>query len=858
MPKKPIDLIVSALLAKVRLDASGAKSLAHILVVVPTAQSGRRLRRILAERLKAVVPPMIKTPRGMMLDESDAMLACRTDEISAFATVLGDCAVRLGAQEGSDLLLLARQLADIRIVLSSKALFFSDVLSVVKSEMPDDSERWNVLAEIEVQYLAELKRRGKKDSISAMKEFKPDWPEIEEVICFDDPVVLANTLKCALAPIQISQVEPCATAADEAERIAEIFAQVKSDEAWPALCVADARMFTEIVAAMRAKGVNVHDPSETRLSTSSLGHLVSQIVSLLRTSSYSVFSAFIRGGDVRRWICSELEISDEEMTEALIDLDGRQAEYLPQKIDDIRFKTRSKLRAIFELVDIALRKKGLRGILQAIFSGRTLDQRDPASREFAAAAEVVNRLIDECAGDHALLELRLEESTYSLEPDEGADILTDGWMELPFLDADELIVAGFQEGCVPESTFGHPFLPDSLRTKLGLPDNATKELRDRAIFRMVISSRATQAVKVFFHRVDSSGDMLKPSRLLFETSDDSDLVARVEKFYASGVGSSESSAPDIPESWRLKLPIPPEERQITDLSPTRIDLYLRCPFTCYLRDKNVLGDKRMDDKAQELAPWEYGNMAHEALEKFGTCEVKDSTKEKEIADFLCVSVDEWLHNRFGSSVPIIVAMQGESVKRRLAHFSKIQAERRKEGWRIMAAERKLEVQYGHTRFHGKCDRIDFNDATGQWCVIDYKTWDTAQKAEFLEINKKDGSQKWNSIQLPLYCAMLDAENTEFAHARLDKILSCYCVLGKSADEVKFTEGVGGAFVPEAEKLVRNLIERMERGIFWPPGKNKEWEYEYASWLNPSPETTVSPEWIADQNRRIESMKGDDL
>ena len=44
----------------VRTDPSGAKSLAHLLVIVPTAQSGRRLRLKLAERLGAVVPPEIR------------------------------------------------------------------------------------------------------------------------------------------------------------------------------------------------------------------------------------------------------------------------------------------------------------------------------------------------------------------------------------------------------------------------------------------------------------------------------------------------------------------------------------------------------------------------------------------------------------------------------------------------------------------------------------------------------------------------------------------------------------------------------------------------------------------------------
>ena len=840
--KKPIETIVDSLVERVRTDPSGAKSLAHLLVVVPTAQSGRRLRQKLAERLGAVVPPLVKTTRGMMIDEDDPSLAGRTDELMAFSEALAE-----GGRNEDERLGLAKQLSDMRAILSAKAMSFADVAENLKADMPEEAERWRDLAAIEERYREALERRGRKDRIFAMKSFSPSWPGVEETLRFDDPVALARGARHVPS---LAQVTPCATAADEAERIADLFAAVGPDEAFPALCIADPKMFPEVVTALKAKGIDVHDPSETRLVTSSLGHLVGQIVALQRTSSYSVFSAFVRGGDARRWICGGLKLSDDEMTAALVDLDNRQAEFLPERVGDIAPKTSGALRAVFEFVEVQLRKRSLRGILAAIFSGRTLDGRDPAAREFAAAAEVVNRLIDECGDDAAVFEMRLEESTYSLEPDEGADVLTDGWMEIPFLDADELIVAGFREGCVPESTVGHPFLPDSLRRRLGLPDNASKEARDRAILAIAADSREPGAFRVYFHSIDSKGDVLKPSRLLFETDDDADLVARVRAMYGVRAGTAEGAAADLPSAWKLKLPVPPPHKELLKLSPTRLDSYLRCPFTYYLRDVNVLGDKRMDDRAEELAAWEYGNLAHEALEAFGTSGLRDSVDAEAMRSFLEERVDAQLVERFGTSIPAIVALQGESVKRRLGNFAAIQVERRASGWRIVAAERKLELQYGHTRFFGKCDRIDFNDATGEWCVIDYKTWDSADRARSFD-TKKDGTRVWRSFQLPLYCAMLDADREgKFAAARLDGISSCYCVLGKTAADVLFTEPLGGAYVPEAETRVRELVERIERGIFWPPSPTGEWKYDYADWLYPSPEASIAEGWIADQAARL--------
>lgn len=825
-----LERLTDCLAARIETLPSGAKSLGHLTVIVPTAQSGRRLRQALAARFGALIPPEVKTPLTRYLDPSDETLSTRTDTIAAFRAILPKASPTIT-------LSYARELADLRTLLEPKALSFADV-----AEVSEDA-RWSDLAAIEAKYLAELERRGKRDRIFALKAAMA--AETGEVIDWSNPPVDDESSKLSL-----SQIFPCATPADEASRIADYFAAVKPNEAYPALCVADPELFPEIETAFKVRGLKLHNPAETRLVSSALGRLVSQIVSLLTTDSYGVFSAFIRGGDVRRWLKRELKLTDEELTAALVDLDNRQQELLPEKINDIAPKTKGTLRAIFEFVKVQLRKRTLRQILGAIFKDVILDEHDAEAREFAAAAEVVSRLIAECEGDYELFALRLDEATYSLEPDEGEIILSDGWMELPFLDTQELVIAGFGEHCVPESTVGHAFLPDSLRHRLGLPDNAFKEARDRSILKLAVNSRHREAVKIFFHSINGEGDVLKPSRLLFETADDNDLYERVKALYTVKSGSAEGSAGDLPSAWKLALPIPSEYKTLAKISPTRLDSYLRCPFTFYLKEKSILGDKRLDDRAEELPSWEYGNLAHNALEAFGLSELKDSTDEARIREFLDEAVDRQLVDRFGTAIPAIVAMQGESVKRRLANFAAIQVEHRAEGWEIRAVERKLEVEYGHVRLYGKADRIDYNPTTQQWCVIDYKTFDSADKAAAFK-RKKDGTLEWKSLQLALYCAMLTvAKDADLAGITLDNVSSRYCVLGKTKDEVVFSEPMTGGYVPEAEALARKLIAKIERGIFWPPAPTGEWKYDYADWLMPCPEESVSEAWIENQENRL--------
>ena len=871
--RKAVDAVSDFLAVRSRKDAAGADSLAHVLVVVPTAQSGRRLRLALARRFPSgLVPPRVATPSQLVEVDAEGV-AGRTDELLAMRD----------AREGKGGFDVAAQLSDIRRILGARAISFADVAEKVGTILSGDLvdvevARWKDLAALETRYVAALARRGRRDRIAALKEAleKPiSFPDVEEVVvaCVLDPIPLMDLAleKSGLPVTEIlpdlssapelsdDQIFPSGTAASEASDIADIFASVKSDEALPSLCLADPDIFPEVQGALQARGFKVHNPSATPLATSSLGHLAAQIAALARTSSYSVFSSFVRGGDARRWLKAELKLSDSALADALVDLDNRQQELIPAKIDDIAPKTEHALRGIFEFVKVQLRKRGVKQILKSIFDSLVLDEHDESAREFAAAAETMNELFDECFAKDVppelsleLFERRLGEATYELEPDEGETILADGWLELPFLDADEVVVSGFSEGKVPESIVGHAFLPDSLRRGLGLADNASRAERDRKILAMTLACRAKESVTVHFHSVDSKGDILKPSRLLFDCASDAVLVGRVKRLYAQRVGTGEGAAADMPERWKINLPLPPDYEELAKTSPSGLDGYMKCPFTYLLRKTFKESE---DYRADELDASEFGNLVHDALEAWGRGELKDSTDADAIAEVLEGKVDEILAGRFGLEIPAVVALQGESAKRRLRRFAAMQAARAAEGWKVVATERKMKVVYGHTSVNGRCDRIDFNPALGRWCVIDYKTWDSAERAVAFE-NRKDKDtgaveREWKSLQLPLYCAMLDAD-PEYPEARRDQIEARYCVLAKSSEQTCFTEPFSGADVPEAEAKVKELIDGIEHGVFWPASDTREYRWDFEHMIFNSPEESVASAWIADQRRRLES------
>ena len=178
--RKAVDAVADFVAARSRPDASGAASLAHLLVVVPTAESGRRLRHALARRFPAgVVPPLVRTP-AHLVDLSAPDIAGRADELLAFRE----------ARDGKGGFDVAAELADIRRILGANALSFADVAkqvgSILNGELADvEVERWQKLADLESRYLTALARRGKRDRIAALKDAlaKPiEFPGVEAAV----------------------------------------------------------------------------------------------------------------------------------------------------------------------------------------------------------------------------------------------------------------------------------------------------------------------------------------------------------------------------------------------------------------------------------------------------------------------------------------------------------------------------------------------------------------------------------------------------------------------------------------------------------------------------------------------------
>ena len=85
---KLVEVVADWLLARVRDTAEGAKSLGHIMVVVPTAQAGRHLRLILAKKADekgwgGILPPRVVQPFHLVVPADQTLPDANEGEIAA-------------------------------------------------------------------------------------------------------------------------------------------------------------------------------------------------------------------------------------------------------------------------------------------------------------------------------------------------------------------------------------------------------------------------------------------------------------------------------------------------------------------------------------------------------------------------------------------------------------------------------------------------------------------------------------------------------------------------------------------------------------------------------------------------------
>lgn len=880
---------------------TGAPDFGDTLVIVPTAEAGRRLREALARALDAtgVLAPVVWTAEQALLPQA-ARAQCATPLQARMAwrqalertpperlkALFPDPPEERGWAWQVE---MARLMADLNALVGAGGLPMAEVAGRAGQDAP----RWQDLALLAESQALVLKSLGLEDAQSMKRQVAavpvlpegvrrvvilaaPDLPPLfdrwaaacagagirvevavhapeEMAHAFDplgrpDPAFWGEDAEVEL-PFGNEALHLCHDATAQAERvIAALRGSVPAGRV--ALGVADAEAGSILVEKLALEEVAVFEPGGIAPQQTGLWHLLSELRALLGSGSWRSFARLLRVPEMR----AALAGTREKGCILLAAADDFAARRLPVTLrharellktgtegDEAKGLLGTALKNAEALLETLSRKplpEAARDLLMSLYGGRLFRPDAPDDHRVTEAGDAWLSCCEEIQAELDRFDLkpapedRLALSLDALgraalsEPRGEVDLVLQGWLELLWESAPHLIVAGMNEEHVPGILLAHPFLPDGLRQKLGLPCQATRFARDAYLLRALAEPRARHgSLRLLCGQWSERGDALRPSRLLF-LCPDADLPRRVEHLFPKHEEKGAAAEPPRTLAWKLRPRLAPPK--VETISPSRLASYLGCPFRHYL--SSVVGMDSVDPDQREMSALDFGNLAHHALQQLANDPAMRACADVEtLADFLVEAALRRAALLYGRKPAPLVALQLEGLKQRLRHAAEAEAAERADGWRILRAEWSPEqpVLIEGAELRLKIDRVDRHEGSGRIRVLDYKTSDkanppldahaartrrVAEGEEWKTFAAPDGAMRqWSDLQLPLYAAALQAHGLAPQEAG-------YFALPKSVQDTRVLlwEDFGPAWVESALECAAEAVRRMREGIFWPP------------------------------------------
>ncbi len=857
------------------------EDLPSIVLVLPTAQAGRRLREVLADRAGAILTPRMVTPGYFLRTESAAPEAV---EHLAWVEVLEEirdwepysAAFPLPPGEGEPAgwaLGLARSFAGLRSSLQENALMLADAARILSRTV--EAERWQALAAMEKRVEGTLAQWGfsSRSALLARKKPEPlpgmrrivlagvaDLPPAAAALIAASPLELivltgapeaerenfdelGRPLECwSERPIPWPREGEVTLTANPRQQAAEALRQVAAAGTLPAdlaLGSADGETAGELVRAFGRAGWVLHDPA--RIPPSPLSTWLGawrnylsrpEAASAIDLLGCARSESLVRGERARRvealsFARDKFLARDAGDLVRARALSHRASEQALLALAAATLEMLERTRAAF------LRDGFHRGM------ERMLPLIDPGGREsteirgwLEATAPLRERVRREAGFWLDLLRATLAEPVAAPPEDRVQDV--QGWLELFHEPGAHLVVCGMNEGKVPGRASGDAWLPENTRKLLGLSHDGMRAARDAYLLSAMLAARqAAGRADLLLAKTGNGGESLLPSRLLLACGE-AELPERVTLLFR-GIEPPESSVPwTLDDAWKWR-PAPPDKD--VRVSVTAFADYLACPFRFYL--KHVVEMKEPEPERVEWNARDFGNIAHIVLERWALDETaRDFSKTEALEAWVHEELDRVVAERFGKRVPLAVKIQREALRQRLSWFARVQAVERASGWRIEEVEQRFEVEIGGLTVVGRVDRIERHE-DGRRRVLDYKTGNVGAGVEashrslvtagtrlpaHLEgvpeilCTAADGKGKrWKNLQVPLYSAAL---------ADVDEL--GYFVLGATEADVKLSlwEDFSRADRDSALACAGWVAGRVRARHFWPPAEKADFD-DYA-------------------------------
>ncbi len=757
------------------------------LVVVPTSQSGRRLREAMAEQAGALLSPKIMTPGALLKTPAPEIAADwiervawletleNTDDWSAYR----DLFPHSPDDEGEWAAGLAMEMVALRHALQENGLTLNAAARVLSSSV--EAGRWEALGRLESRMEQLLWSWGLKSRSQVLASGVALPAEVTHIVLAgitEMPPLVERALLAWEGPVTALIGAPDDEAAGFSPIGKPLACWTERTMPWPEGPAGSVRLTADL-RQQAGEALSAISETQTPSSDVALGSADSEtgdeLASVFTRAGWTAFHPAARPviAGLRRWfkvwsgwladpkLAIMMDLLSLPESAALI---GRNRAFLAEALsrlrndwmairpDDLRHRMATvsfrsdaqqdaaqgvlkaaesleQWRAMFLRADFTEPMERLLATME-----RSLPETGEQAAEIAgwlAEAAPIMRRIRRSSGfwiDLMLTEL----PSPTPQPPDGRVIDALGWLELFFEPGRHLVLCGMNEGKVPARNTGDPWLGEAAGKHLGLLVNSDRAARDAFLYQSMLEARRHDGrVDVICAKSGAGGESLLPSRLLLAASQD-ELPQRVKFLFR------EVEPPEAGLRWHADWQWQPRAAEVAKrLSATSLTTYLACPFRFYL--KHGAGMQRPEPNRIEWNARDFGNVAHEIMERWGRdTEARDFSKTETIHAWLSAELDRIVAEWFGSRVPLAVRIQTEALRQRLLWLARIQACNRAEGWEVIEVEHKFEIHAGDSTLVAKIDRIDRHHESGMLRVIDYKTGKVAgvEKAHRRKITAK--------------------------------------------------------------------------------------------------------------------------
>ncbi|GAB4543830.1 MAG: PD-(D/E)XK nuclease family protein [Phycisphaerales bacterium] len=789
----------------------GDLDLSDTLLVVPVSQAGRWLEGMLIdlceERGMLLTPPRIVTLARIAEALAPAAIATPESRTAAWRQAMQDSGDPF--QNAGDPWVWASALRRTSEALQSQRLRFEDVLTHSHTLEPEDRERLEVCVAMERRYREILVEAGEADLLmriaaGSLARFARTLlvaptelgalgrgvleqcsqrivslvaaPE-EHADRFDAfGVPIPSAWSDAELPISSGSVRFADDPADQAHAAWECVAASDGPLAVRdvVLGVMDSASASAVTRIAASQGVRTRDAGGRALAETPVCRLLDLLAAYLRHRTMPTLLELCRHPDMEDAIGGERWLSRLDAYASrtqLVQLPSDTKRWPAPRTHELPVFDHV-LPRLHDLIAPCLAPDGqapLGGhvgrVIAAcarIYADRQLREDNEGDRSVRVGLEAMRTCAEglarsqvRCRIDEAitLMATAVGEGAVPPPQDDGAVQLL-GWLELATDPAPVCVVCDVCESRLPTPVGADPFIPATLRARLGLSTDASRAGRDAYLMALIASCKQ----RAFFVAParTAEGDPLPPSRLLFR-ADDRSVLERLERACAEGrdplrtVHLAGTPTPITRTSGFEPMPVvggdQPERWSVTSFRG-----YLASPYAYYVQQ--VLKRRETRAYAGEMDAAAFGDLVHEALRRYGDdIQASTLTDPDEIRAAMTTHLHEAAIAFHGHDPSRAVWIQIEQALWRLDAFARAQSAWARKGWQIKETEWApqdgvtFEIPGGDpVTLTGTIDRIDRNAETGAHAIIDYKTGARAQTPEKAHRVK----DQWRDLQLPLY------------------------------------------------------------------------------------------------------------